>query len=104
DFLQALDVQDGKFSAHVADNAGLLQGCGCKTHRGAVNAQHSGQKFMRQGQLPGVSTVVAYQRPSSQPLFYGVDTVAKRRLRNLADQPLYIAQKQGAYLRAILKR
>ena len=89
---QAMTVEDGDDAAAVADQAGALQAARCRRYAGALHAQHHGEELLGQQELVGLHAVVRHQHPAAAALLQGMEVVARRRLRDLVEQRMGVAQ------------
>src|SRR5881275_991599 len=87
-------------SGSVYSKKGALERHGRGSHARALRAEHVGERLLRQREEVCARAIVADQKPAAEPLPNRVVAVAERRLRDLGDERVQIAQQRVMQLPA----
>ena len=97
--MEPAPIDDVDAAAAVVDQSGLLQGASDHRDRGAPNAEHLGQKLLRERKVIALDAITRHQKPPRAPLLHGVGPIACRMLCDLDHHRLGVAQQQSVQAR-----
>ena len=100
---EAEAIENLNGSPMIVDKAFPLQCLRRKCHRLTIDAQHLGQKLMRERQIFAVGPIMHHEEPPADLLLSCVQGVTRDCLLNLSQQRLGIADKKIANVRAALE-
>src|SRR5688500_6735069 len=93
-FLESATILDDNTPIEVANELRALQLTRSDRHARASDAEHHGEKLVREAELVGVCAIVRHEEPPRTALHGFVAPVARHGLRRLLEQGVGVAQRE----------